>query len=158
MDDKPLEITIDSDQAMRNLGKTIASVCLGGEIILLYGNLGAGKTTFARGFIQGKGFTHRVKSPTFTLVEPYEIAKLRIYHFDLYRLESPEELELIGWRDYLHDQSICLIEWPDNANELMPKDTLNIHIDIKLNNVRTITLKARDKTFLKKLKQAIHDA
>lgn len=121
---------IKNETEMMQLGAKLARSCKGGEVIYLVGNLGAGKTTLVRGFLRALGHKGAVKSPTYTLVESYNLEDKIIYHFDLYRLVDPEELDYIGIRDYFVQKAICLIEWPEQGGNLIPKADIIYQIEI----------------------------
>ncbi|MDG6896048.1 tRNA (adenosine(37)-N6)-threonylcarbamoyltransferase complex ATPase subunit type 1 TsaE [Volucribacter amazonae] len=123
------------EQAMQQFGQKLIQAIIkmpvtpNGIILHLNGDLGAGKTTLSRAMIQALGYQGNVKSPTYTLVEEYAIGEKRIYHFDLYRLADPEELEFMGIRDYFSPQSICLLEWAEKGKGFLPEQSLTINID-----------------------------
>lgn len=164
--DNSKEIIIADEQAMMDFGASIADQFPRGGMILLHGDLGAGKTTLVRGLLRHLGFQGTVKSPTYTLVEPYDLTQIhaekspdrvtgetmsernndpqagvkshknrggvlfngQVYHFDLYRLGDPEELEYMGGRDYWQNNTLCLIEWPEKAQGYLPEADLEINI------------------------------
>ncbi|HYC46729.1 MAG TPA: tRNA (adenosine(37)-N6)-threonylcarbamoyltransferase complex ATPase subunit type 1 TsaE [Burkholderiales bacterium] len=104
------------------LGAALAGALESGTVVYLEGPLGAGKTTLARGILRGLGYTGRVKSPTFTLVEVYEVSSLHLYHFDFYRFDEPRELADAGLREYFGGDAVALIEWPEKASGLPAPD------------------------------------
>lgn len=122
---------VRSEQAedTEELGRRLAEWVSPGLTIHLSGELGSGKTTLVRGFLRGLGYTGKVKSPTYTLVEPYFFDDLTVYHFDLYRIESAGELEAMGYREYPGPQAICLVEWPERAGSYLGEPDIAIHIE-----------------------------
>jgi tRNA threonylcarbamoyladenosine biosynthesis protein TsaE len=108
------------------LGATLAHALEPGLVVYLSGDLGAGKTTLARGLLRGLGHTGKVKSPSFSLLEPYTFSRLYLYHFDFYRFADPRELDDSGFREYFHPGSICLVEWPEKAAGIIPAADISI--------------------------------
>jgi tRNA threonylcarbamoyladenosine biosynthesis protein TsaE len=111
-------------------GRSLARTLYPGMVVTLSGDLGAGKTTLVRGVLRGFDISGPVKSPTYTLVEPYEISRLYLYHFDFYRLTDPQEWEAAGFREYFREDAICLVEWPERAGVLLPRAELQIVLEV----------------------------
>lgn len=125
-----MKVTIANEIAMQDLGAKLAAACGDVAVIYLCGELGAGKTTLTRGFLRALGQQAAVKSPTYSLVEPYHLHNKTIFHFDFYRVNHPEELEFIGIRDYVKQPAILLIEWPERAANLLPDPDLTCRLSV----------------------------
>lgn len=148
---KKLEYFLADENATIAVGESLAKVVLAQNeqndkaqsalIVYLNGDLGAGKTTLTRGFVRGMGHKGNVKSPTYTLVEPYELPPWQVYHFDLYRLGDAEELEYMGIRDYFAENCCCFIEWPEKGEGILAKADIVIELDYQ-DEQRTIKLEA----------------
>ncbi len=124
------EIEIEDETAMLRFGAQLADALEGRGAVLISGDLGAGKTTLCRGLLRQMGHEGSVKSPTFTLVEPYEIEGVCVYHFDLYRLGHPDELDYVGIDEYFSNETLCLVEWPEKAEGSLPSHDLELAIDV----------------------------
>ena len=129
-----ITLKLADEQATLKLGADFARSINAGMNVYLHGDLGAGKTTFVRGVLHGLGFVGKVKSPTYTLVEPYQIfisqAKVNLYHFDLYRFIDEEEWDAAGFMDYFNTNAVCLIEWSDKAGSLIPQADIDVYLEL----------------------------
>ncbi|MEW8026141.1 MAG: tRNA (adenosine(37)-N6)-threonylcarbamoyltransferase complex ATPase subunit type 1 TsaE [Candidatus Thiodiazotropha sp.] len=121
------EIEVEGEARQEAVGACLALNCSPPFIVYLEGDLGTGKTTLVRGFLRRLGYQGRVKSPTYTLLEPYELAGRSYYHFDLYRLSDPRELDYLGIEDLLNRDALLLIEWPEKGAGVLPHADLMIH-------------------------------
>lgn len=135
-----LDIISHSLTQTQRLGMRLGDLLRGGELILLDGQLGTGKTTLTQGLAQGMGITEVINSPTFTLLKEYHSSAspvqgqaqggLALYHFDLYRLDDPEEIIVLGFEDYFYGSDVCVVEWADKAKLLWPAEHLNIRLKV----------------------------
>ena len=125
-----LVVQLSSEDEQVAFGEALAQVLRPSMVIFLEGELGAGKTTLARGIARGLGHEGAVKSPTYTLVEPYQALRIPLYHFDLYRLGDPQELEYLGVRDYFDEGSLVLVEWPSRGVGYLPAPDLTVQLAV----------------------------
>jgi tRNA threonylcarbamoyladenosine biosynthesis protein TsaE len=129
-DTASITIELQDEAATLALGARLANVLQPGMVVYLNGNLGAGKTTLVRGILHGFGYAGRVKSPTYTLLESYVLSKLILQHYDLYRMIDPREWLDAGFRDDCNAATLCLVEWPEKAEGLLPRPDLVIGLDV----------------------------
>lgn len=139
---KTVRIDSGSEHETEALGRRLAASLPAVRLLYVRGPLGAGKTTFVRGVLRGLGHEGAVKSPTFTLVEPYRLGAVGVCHFDLYRIADPAELEFLALRDYVGSGDVCIVEWPEHAGEALPIPDLEVMIEPRNNRERDVRLKA----------------
>lgn len=148
-----------SKEATLKLGRALGAVLQGGDVLCLSGDLGAGKTLLTQGIAASLGITSAVTSPTFTLMQEYSALSqgkpLRLIHMDLYRLDHPEEVEVIGVEDAFQDNAICIIEWPEIAQDVLPDDRLDIQIQGSGEETRIITFVFQTESWQDRLQQVL---
>lgn len=147
---------VEGEEAMVAWGKLLGEALDNGGTVFFHGELGSGKTTLCRGVLRGRGHSGAVKSPTYTLVEPYRYGNMDIYHFDLYRLGDPEELEYMGIRDYFEKVNICLVEWPERGLDRLPLPDLDIFLDYqdRGRKVKVVASSQRGENIINKIRDA----
>jgi tRNA threonylcarbamoyladenosine biosynthesis protein TsaE len=126
-----LDLNLPDAGATAALGEALAAGAGPGRVLHLRGDLGAGKTTLVRGLVRALGHAGRVKSPTYTLVEPYELSSLHLYHFDFYRLKNRSEWLSAGFREYFNAQSMCVVEWPERAEDLLSPPDVDVRLEFE---------------------------
>jgi tRNA threonylcarbamoyladenosine biosynthesis protein TsaE len=126
----PRHLNLRGEAATLGLGQALAAGVAPGRVLHLRGDLGAGKTTVARGLLRALGYAGRVKSPTYALVELYPLSSLNLYHFDFYRFKDQEEWLSSGFRDYFNPHSVCVVEWPERAGDLLAPPDLEVRLEL----------------------------
>ncbi len=139
--DMTMEVITHSVEETELVGQALAKALSSGSVVALYGDLGAGKTAFVRGMARGLGSSDRVTSPTFTIVNEYS-GSLELFHFDMYRLRSSDELFDIGWEDYLARGGVCVVEWSENVTDAFDGSETKVTIDKLSDTDRKITVEA----------------
>lgn len=137
-----MQFITKSPEETERLGERLGKMLRGGEVIAYLGDLGAGKTAFTRGLARGLGISMRVTSPTYTIVNEYTGGRLPLFHFDMYRLGSSDELFDIGWEDYLLRGGVCAVEWSENVRDAM-EDAITVSIEKTDDETRRITIEGR---------------
>ena len=137
-----MQFITKSPEETERLGERLGKTLRGGEVIAYLGDLGAGKTAFTRGLARGLGISMRVTSPTYTIVNEYTGGRLPLFHFDMYRLGSSDELFDIGWEDYLLRGGVCAVEWSENVRDAM-EDAITVSIEKTDDETRRITIEGR---------------
>lgn len=122
-------IETNSENETLELGRRLGQKAVPGQVFSLVGDLGVGKTVFTKGMAEGLEITEPVSSPTFTILQVYDEGKLPFYHFDVYRIGDPEEMDEIGYEDYFYGDGVCLVEWANLIEELMPENTIRVRIE-----------------------------
>ena len=133
----------NSPEETRQIGREMGAAAQPGDVYTLQGDLGVGKTIFTKGIAEGLAIEEEVSSPTFTIVQEYPAGRIPLYHFDVYRIGDPEEMEEIGFEDYLYGKGVCLIEWADKIAEILPETRTQITIEKDLSkgmDYRKITI------------------
>ena len=138
-----MQITTESVEQTEGFGRALAARLQPGDVIAYYGDLGAGKTAFTRGLARGLGYREPVTSPTYTIVNEYLGGRLPLFHFDMYRLQSDDDLWDIGWEDYLDRGGVCAVEWSENVPEAMA-GALTVNIEKLGDTDRKITIEGGD--------------
>jgi tRNA threonylcarbamoyladenosine biosynthesis protein TsaE len=124
-------IYLENENITQDIGQAFSTCLVTPLVVTFAGEIGAGKTTFIRALIRALGYTSTIKSPTFSIVESYQTSAFLLHHFDLYRMQTEDELDYIGFRDYFTDTAICLIEWPERAEETLAGADISITLELK---------------------------
>lgn len=124
-----MEFLVNTVEQTTELGIELGKILNSGDIVCLTGDLGTGKTHISKGIAQGLGITDHITSPTFTIVNEYDSGRLKLFHFDVYRVSDPDEIYAIGFDDYIFSDGVSLIEWANYIEEILPSDYLHIHIE-----------------------------
>jgi tRNA threonylcarbamoyladenosine biosynthesis protein TsaE len=140
----PLDLKLPDAAATLRLGEALAAGIAPGTVLFISGDLGAGKTTLVRGLLRGLGYAGRAKSPTYALVEPYTFSSIDLYHFDFYRFKDRSEWLNSGFREYFNPGSVCVVEWPEKAGDLLSPPDLQIRLEFD-GEARRARLEARSK-------------